>query len=294
MLSVVIPCYNAEKTIKTALSSLLNQKTDKDFEVIVVDSSFDRTAEIIKQNYPWVKLYTFPERKFCGDARNIGISKARGDIIAFFDADCIAESNWVEEILKAHQMPHLVIGGVVGNGNPESLVSWAYYFCECNLYMPNTKQREVDDLPGLTVSYKKKVFEEYDHFVEGVYGSDTELNARIRKDGHRLLCIPSILVYHIYLGNLKEFLKHEYIHGQSYARMRVETAYFSRLKRFCYAVCFPLIAAKLFLRAGLLNMKNQIYLPHYLKSLPLIASGFFFWSLGEAVGYAKGKIERTC
>jgi glycosyltransferase involved in cell wall biosynthesis len=288
MLSVIIPCYNAEKTIEDCLLSLENQRTDNDFEIIVVDSSSDNTPEIIKEKFPSIKLFKFSKRKFPGDARNIGISVAKGEIIAFFDADCRADKKWVDEILKAHQMPYLAIGGVVVNGNPESLISWAYYFCECNLYMPNTKKREVDDLPGLSVSYKKEVFQEYGRFVEGVYGSDTELNTRLRQDGHRLLCIPSILVYHIYLDNLKDFLKHEYFHGQSYARMRVETTNFSELKRFCYAVCFPLIAVKLFLRVALLNVKNRIYLSHYFKTLPLVALGLIFWSFGECVGYMKG------
>ena len=56
MLSVIMPSYNAEKTIETSLSSLLHQKTNKDFEVIVIDSSTDSTAKIIRENYPWVSF----------------------------------------------------------------------------------------------------------------------------------------------------------------------------------------------------------------------------------------------
>ncbi len=73
-LSIIIASYNAEKTIESCLESLENQATDKDFEVIVVDSSPDGTAKLIEEKFPDVNLYRFSERKFPGDARNFGIS----------------------------------------------------------------------------------------------------------------------------------------------------------------------------------------------------------------------------
>jgi len=288
MLSVIIASYNSEKTIEGCLSSLKNQRTDNDFEIIVVDSSSDRTAEIIKQNYPWVKLYTFPERKFCGDARNIGISVARGDIIAFIDADCMADKNWIDEILKAHQSSHLAIGGSMANGNPYSYVSWAHYFSEFSQWMPNKTTTWLADIAGANMSYKREVFEKFGHFIEGTYCSDTEFHWRLGQNGHQLQFVPSILVYHHNIDNLWRFLKHEYFHGRSFARVRIVSKNFSKLKRFLYMICFPLIAVKIFLRIGLINIKNRIYLLHYFKVLPLVALGLIFWSFGECVGYMKG------
>ncbi len=86
-LSVIITSYNAEKTIKACLESLENQTIDKNFEIIVVDSSIDRTTMLIEKCFPKVRYYRFKERKFCGDARNWGVSVATGKIIAFIDAD---------------------------------------------------------------------------------------------------------------------------------------------------------------------------------------------------------------
>jgi glycosyltransferase involved in cell wall biosynthesis len=74
----------------------------KIFEVIVVDSSNDSVVHTMKERFPWVRVYGFPQRKYCGDARNFGISVAKGEIIAFLDADCWADPGWVKEILKAH------------------------------------------------------------------------------------------------------------------------------------------------------------------------------------------------
>ena len=160
-LSVIIASYNSGKLIKDCLKSLENQKTDKDFEIIVVNSSTDGAAELIKGKFHKVNLFQFTERKYCGDARNFGISVAKGKIIAFIDADCIAHSNWINEILKAHQSSHLAIGGAIANGNPESYVGWAAYLCEFSQWMPDSHTKYLTDIAGANMSYKRKVFKQY-------------------------------------------------------------------------------------------------------------------------------------
>ena len=51
MISVIIPSYNSENTIKLCLDSLLSQSTTEEFEIILVDSSVDSTPKIVKSNY---------------------------------------------------------------------------------------------------------------------------------------------------------------------------------------------------------------------------------------------------
>ncbi|MDH4209712.1 MAG: glycosyltransferase, partial [Anaerolineae bacterium] len=189
-LSIVIASYNAEQTIQTCLHSLRSQETDRDFEVIIVDSSTDRTAEIVAKEYPEVGLYRFTERLFCGEARNIGISVARGDIIALTDADCAATMTWVDQIIQAQQSAHLAIGGAIANSEPSGLVGWAAYFCEFSRWMPSSKSRWLDDIAGANISYKKEAFRTYGPFLEGTYCSDSEFHWRLGRDGQRLLFLP--------------------------------------------------------------------------------------------------------
>lgn len=94
--SVIIPAYNAEKTIEACLDSIMNQ-TYRNYEVIVVDdSSVDNTSTIIKK-YP-VKLIRAPKNLMAGGARNLGLKYAQGEIIAFTDADGITDKNWLNNI----------------------------------------------------------------------------------------------------------------------------------------------------------------------------------------------------
>jgi len=287
-ISVIITSYNARETIESTFKSLEEQKTSESFEVILIDSSADGSADIVESKFPHVKIHRFSERKFCGSARNIGISKAEGRIITFIDADCLAEPNWIEEILKAHESPHIAIGGAIGNANPESYVGWAAYFSELSKWMPGTRHQWMDDIGGGMMSYKKEVFDKYGDFIEGAYSSDSDFHWRLGKNGHRLWFVPSILISHHNIEEIGTFLKHEVFHGQHFAKVRIQGEAFSIWKRLFYVILSPLVALKIFSEITFNNIKNRNYLTQFLKSSPLLALGVICWTLGEAIGYARG------
>jgi glycosyltransferase involved in cell wall biosynthesis len=86
-ISVIIPVYNGEKYIGACLDSVLHQ-TLKPYEVIVVDDgSTDRTYHILKRYGARIRLMRIEHSGGCSEPRNIGLDAARGDYIAFIDAD---------------------------------------------------------------------------------------------------------------------------------------------------------------------------------------------------------------
>jgi glycosyltransferase involved in cell wall biosynthesis len=287
-LSVVIASYNSGNLIEECLESLKNQNTDQPLEIIVVDSSADGLSALIKESFPDVRLYQFPERKFCGDARNFGLSVASGEIIAFIDADCRADRNWADQILQAHQSSHLAIGGAIGNANPQNMIGWASYFCEFSQWMPGSLSRNMADIAGANMSYKRRAFEEYGLFIEGTYSSDTEFHWRLGRNMGCLHFVPSILIFHHNIDQLGRFLKHEFEHGRSFARVRIENRDFSGWRRLLYETFSFLIPGWLLLKISLRNLRNRIYFIHFLKAWPLLVLGLISWSLGECAGYLKG------
>lgn len=93
MISIIIPAFNAQDVIETAIKSIENQKefSDKIEIVIVDDGSIDRTREvverlIIERDYTNIRIFSRKNRGV-SSARNYGIEQAKGDYILFLDAD---------------------------------------------------------------------------------------------------------------------------------------------------------------------------------------------------------------
>lgn len=100
MISVVIPLYNKAHTIVNTLNTVINQ-TYNDFEVIIVnDGSTDNGVEVIKQNFHDDRIRIVnQENAGVSMARNTGIQTAKGEWIAFLDADDEWLSNYLQTVV---------------------------------------------------------------------------------------------------------------------------------------------------------------------------------------------------
>jgi glycosyltransferase involved in cell wall biosynthesis len=102
IVSVIIPAYNAEFSIRQCLISVTNQTFD-DIEVIVIDDgSTDSTAEIIQSVADEDSRVRFLRQKnqFAGVARNNGLVQATGDYLLFLDADDYIEPDMLEVMIR--------------------------------------------------------------------------------------------------------------------------------------------------------------------------------------------------
>jgi GT2 family glycosyltransferase len=288
ILSVIVATFNARDTVRHCLRSLAAQTARPSMEVIVVDSSSDGTAGIVAQEFPWAQRIVFAHRQYCGDARNAGLVRARGRVIAFFDADCTAKSDWATRVLRTHERhPDLAIGGAIANGNPQSLVGWGAYFCEFSDWMPGSPAGPRADIAGASMSYKKEAFERYGDFIGGTYCSDTEFHWRLARAGLRPRFEPDFEVFHRNISSFARFASHEFEHGRSFARVRVRAQGLKPWRRGAYALLFIFVAAKIFCQIAERNIKNPVYFKKFCFSLPLVLGGVIAWSLGEAFGYVR-------
>ena len=106
-ITVIIPVKNEEEKIERCLKAVFDQIT-KPCEVIVVDGhSTDRTMQIAKK---FLLKVLYEDYGAVGGARQVGVENAKGDFIAFTDADCILERNWIDNLVKEFDE------GIVGVG----------------------------------------------------------------------------------------------------------------------------------------------------------------------------------
>jgi len=100
LVSVIIPTYNSAKYISRAVESVLNQ-TYQDFEIIIIDDgSTDNTGEIVQSIKDDRITYIKQENAGPAAARNKGLEIAKGEYIAFLDADDMWKANKLETQIK--------------------------------------------------------------------------------------------------------------------------------------------------------------------------------------------------
>ena len=116
-ISIIIPVYNAEKTILTTLKSIQKQILSSIEIIFVDDGSTDSTAEIIKNAIKQDSRisYYYQDNSGAGSARNYGLTKAIGKYIAFMDADdrYCANDNLKIMFDAAEQSNSMVCGGYI-------------------------------------------------------------------------------------------------------------------------------------------------------------------------------------
>lgn len=102
MISIIIPIFNADKTLEKCIDSLIKQ-TYKQIEIILVNDGSTDLSENIAKHYAEKfsnVLYCCQENKGVSAARNLGISKSHGDYIIFMDADDWAEPEYVQSLYE--------------------------------------------------------------------------------------------------------------------------------------------------------------------------------------------------
>ena len=118
-LSVIVSGCGDGDSILRSVASLLDQDFDEPFEIIVVASGGDRTAELVRRNHPRVRVVESPFRLMPGGVRNMGIEAARGEIVAFLEGDCVARPGWMKDRVEAHRAGHEAVATTVAVSNSE-------------------------------------------------------------------------------------------------------------------------------------------------------------------------------
>ncbi len=209
--SVIIPNYNSSALLKKCLESLFSQQTERNYEIIVVDSSDKPEERALLDTFPsTVKRVYLENRTYPGIARNIGVEYARGEIIAFTDSDCIPANDWIEKIYSHHlQFENSLIGGGIGNGTPHNYVGTAEYLLEFGDFIPSSKQRKVESIPTCNFSIRRDLFDKVGRFENVVKGSDTLFSHLFREKGYPIYFIPNILLKHVDRCDLKRFFRNQ-------------------------------------------------------------------------------------
>ena len=177
LVTVIIPAYNAEKTIIRCMRSVLNQ-TYKKIEVIIIDDgssddTFGKIEKFIKKNQlNWILISR--ENKGVSYTRNEGIKLSKGDYIAFLDSDDYWYNEKLEKQIDLIETYHArIVGSNIENRNSKSSSNFYSQYDLRDMLLSNR-------LFTSTVLLEKKIFQEVGYFNEDMlYSEDYNLWLRI-------------------------------------------------------------------------------------------------------------------
>jgi mycofactocin glycosyltransferase len=221
LVSVIIPVRNRPKDIKGCLESLaqLNYPQEK-LEIIVVDdASTDHTVKVIEA-FP-VQLIALKKHKQASYCRNIAASRAKGEILAFIDSDCLAGPQWLLELTPSFKDQSIgAVGGFVdGFYEKSGLDRYEKIKSSLNMGVWPKRSKRSDPffyLPSCNLLVRRERFISLGGFKEKlVVGEDVDLCWRLRKKGLEIEYQPKGKIYHKHRNSIKAFCKRRFDYGTS-------------------------------------------------------------------------------
>jgi glycosyltransferase involved in cell wall biosynthesis len=220
VVSIVIPVKNEERILDRCFDAIDKLDYPKDcVQVVIADGlSTDRSREIAERRGAKV-ISNLKQTVVSG--RNCGFQVARGEYIAFTDADCVVRRDWLHRALEAFSTDTLIsgVGGV--SRFPQSATSFEeavnLLFSAAEL-AGSTAQiqsiestKYVDDIPGCNAIYCRKALAQVMPVDEQLLtAEDVWLNHLLRQRGYRLVFSEEMVLWHHRRSNPKRFYRQIY------------------------------------------------------------------------------------
>lgn len=210
--SVIVVCWNSADTLGRCLDQLLEQDYP-DYEVIVVDDgSDDETLAVAERRLARGDLQIMRSRRNrgCPHARNLGLTQARGEVVAFVDADGFVAGDWLDRIVETfardatigavasmvfYDGNPLVINGAGGTVNRQG---WA---ADLSMNEPYERAQVAPEAlypMGCGMALRRKAIDDVGPFDDRMlnYYDDVDYGVRLWRAGHRVVVAPDAWIDH--------------------------------------------------------------------------------------------------
>jgi glycosyltransferase involved in cell wall biosynthesis len=285
MVSIIVPAYRSHVTVRDSLKALLAQ-TYPHFEIVVIDSSPDATIEdIIRSEFPTVNYHHVKHQLFPHAARNLGVEKSHGDLLAFTDPDIYTHPNWLQNLVATHQATSkVVVGAIICHGR--RWLDIGMHFSKFDQWLPAEPPRAIEISLTGSMLIPRSVFLDMDRFESDHYLADTLLSWKLDKAGIVRWFEPRAVAEHHHLQPFREHLIDLRWRGEEFGghRIREKRWQASRIALHLVVTLLPMRLMGLMLRV-LHNAVRAGLLVDYLRTWPVILSSEMAWLWGEACAY---------
>lgn len=292
-MSVVIPCYNEQSTIRGLLDAIAAQTYPREkMEIIVVDGlSTDGTRELVnafrqERGDLQIQLIDNPKR-IIPEAMNAGIRAARGDAVVRLDAHCTVAEDYLTRIAaKLETTDAACLGPRMYMQPIDTPVARAIAAALSTPFGPGTSSFRFSDKEGEADTmnfgvYRRWIFEQAGYFDPNlVSNEDYDLHYRIRKTGNHILYVPSLTVFYRPRENYKALWRQYWRYGFWKSQMARKDLRSIRLRH---------LVAPAWVLVIIIGLVTGIFIP---KSLLLLAGLTVLYLLGGLV-FASRQVSRT-
>lgn len=220
--TIIVPAYNEEKTLKKTVESLAALDYPKDkYEVLIVDDgSKDKTYSIAKSlesKSPYIRAYHI-ENRGKGGALNFALEKARGEFVGALDADSFVEKSAMRNIISRFDDPTtMAVTPAMKVYQPKTfleIIQEMEYVFGIFLRKIFSFIGSIHVTPGPFSLFRKKFFDDYGGYDEHNLTEDIEVALRIQSKGYHIECSSNAYVYTVapksFIGLLKQRLRWYY------------------------------------------------------------------------------------
>ena len=219
VLSAIVISRNDEDRIEQVVRAVVDQESPEPFEVIVVVSGTDRTAEIVRERFPHVAVIRLEGRALPGRARNAGLEAARGEFISFPGSHVELPPGSLAARIRAHQLGHALVTGTTLNGT-DTRSGWATYFLDHSSVLPGRPSQRLTGPPA-HCSYIRDHLVAAGGFPEDMRaGEDTVVNVELTRRGlvgYRAADVT--IVHRSPCTNPLRLLRHHFQRGRGLGRI---------------------------------------------------------------------------
>jgi hypothetical protein len=218
------------------------------------------------------------------EANTAGARRARAPVVALGEDHAFPEPGWAEALIARHEEPWAVVGPVVRNANPDTLVSWADFVLAYGPFGTGHPGGEAAAAAGHNSSYKREVLERQGEALEDALAAEWVFHMRLREEGEGVCVEPGAVIGHVNFSRRRPFIVHTFRGARSGAVFR--SARWSAGRRLVYtlgSVVLPALRLVRLMRA--LPAEQRRLLPA--RALPLVVVGLVVDAAGQAVGFAR-------
>jgi len=286
-LSVILPTADDYSTIRLTVRALRAQTAQHRLElVIVVPNDHPQVVESELAGFAGVRIVNAGPMQTSNRSRVAGIRAATAPIVALAEDHSFPDPDWADALITAHQARFAVVGPVLRNANPRSMLSWANLLLEYAPWLEGTPGQEMKDLPGHNSAYRRDLLLAFGEDLDELFEVEAVIQRELVARGHRMLLEPRAVTNHLNFSRFKPSVMLRFNAGRAFAAYR--TTGWPMAKRALYALASPLIPMVRFVRIARFVLQSSTYRFLMPAVLPALAAALIFDGIGELTGYITG------